>query len=95
MLETTRIYIADISVLKDSSVFEKLLKTVPGYRQRKAMSFKFPKGKMQSLGVGLLLRKACEEAGLNCADERIAYGENEKPFLADCPGIHFNLSHSG
>ena len=95
MLETTRIYIADISVLKDSSVFEKLLKTVPGYRQKKAMSFKFPKGKMQSLGVGLLLRKACEEAGLAGADERIAYGENEKPFLADCPGIHFNLSHSG
>ncbi|MBR3074041.1 MAG: 4'-phosphopantetheinyl transferase superfamily protein [Fibrobacter sp.] len=59
------------------------------------MSFKFPKGKMQSLGVGLLLRKACEEAGLAGADERIAYGENEKPFLADCPGIHFNLSHSG
>ncbi|WP_290947271.1 4'-phosphopantetheinyl transferase superfamily protein [Fibrobacter sp.] len=95
MLETTRIYIADISVLKDSSVFEKLLKAVPGYRQRKVMSFKFPKGKMQSLGVGLLLRKACEEAGLAGADERIAYGENEKPFLADCPGIHFNLSHSG
>ena len=95
MQETTRIYIADISVLKDSSVFEKLLKTVPGYRQNKAMSFKFPKGKMQSLGVGLLLRKACEEAGLNGADERIAYGENEKPFLAEFPGAHFNLSHSG
>ena len=95
MLETTRIYIADISVLKDSSVFEKLLKTVPRYRQKKAMSFKFPKGKMQSLGVGLLLRKACEEAGLNGADERIAYGENEKPYLAEFPGVHFNLSHSG
>ena len=62
MQETTRIYIADISVLKDSSVFEKLLRTVPEYRQKKAMSFKFAKGKMQSLGVGLLLRKACEDA---------------------------------
>ena len=94
MLETTRIYIADISVLKDSSIFEKLLKTVPEYRQKKAMSFKFAKGKMQSLGVGLLLRKACEEAGFAGADEHIAYGENEKPYLADCD-VQFNLSHSG
>ena len=94
MLETTRIYIADISVLKDSSVFEKLLRTVPEYRQKKAMSFKFAKGKMQSLGVGLLLRKACEDAGFAGADEHIAYGENEKPYLADCD-VQFNLSHSG
>ena len=94
MQETTRIYIADISVLKDSSVFEKLLRTVPEYRQKKAMSFKFAKGKMQSLGVGLLLRKACEDAGFAGADEHIAYGENEKPYLADCD-VQFNLSHSG
>jgi len=95
MQETTRIYIADISVLKESSVFEKLLKCVPEYRQKKAMSFKFEKGKVQSLGVGLLLRRACEEAGFAGADEHIAYGENEKPYLVDCPDLQFNLSHSG
>jgi 4'-phosphopantetheinyl transferase len=94
MQETTRIYIADISVLKESSVFEKLLKCVPEYRQKKAMSFKFEKGKVQSLGVGLLLRRACEEAGFAGADEHIAYGENEKPYLVDCPDLQFNLSHS-
>ena len=95
MLETTRIYIADISVLKDSSVFENLLKRVPAYRQKKAMSFKFPKGKMQSLGVGLLLHLACVEAGFEGADEHVAYGENGKPYLVDFPDVHFNLSHSG
>lgn len=95
MLETTRIYIADISVLKDSSVFENLLKRVPDYRQKKAMSFKFPKGKMQSLGVGLLLHLACVEAGFEGADEHVAYGENGKPYLVDFPDVHFNLSHSG
>ena len=95
MLETTRIYIADISVLKDSSAFENLLKRVPDYRQKKAMSFKFPKGQMQSLGVGLLLHKACEDAGIVGADERVAYGENEKPYLMDFPDVFFNLSHSG
>ena len=95
MLETTRIYIADISVLKDSSAFENLLKRVPDYRQKKAMSFKFPKGKMQSLGVGLLLHLACVEAGFEGADEHVAYGENGKPYLVDFPDVHFNLSHSG
>ena len=59
------------------------------------MSFKFDKGKMQSLGVGLLLQLACKEAGLEGADEHIAYGENGKPFLVDFPDVQFNLSHSG
>ena len=95
MLETTRIYIADISVLKEASVFESYLKKVPEYRQKKAMSFKFEKGKMQSLGVGILLRLACKEAGLEDADEHIAYGENGKPYLVDFPEVQFNLSHSG
>lgn len=95
MLETTRIYIADISVLKKASVFESFLKKVPENRQKKAMSFKFDKGKMQSLGVGLLLQLACKEAGLEGADEHIAYGENGKPFLVDFPDVQFNLSHSG
>ena len=95
MLESTRIYIADPSILKDASVFESFLKKVPEYRQKKAMSFKFDKGKMQSLGVGLLLQLACKEAGLDGADEHIAYGENGKPFLVDFPDVQFNLSHSG
>ena len=95
MLETTRIYIADVSILKDASVFESFLKKVPEYRQKKAMSFKFDKGKMQSLGVGLLLRQACKEAGLEGADDHIAYGENGKPFFVGFPDVQFNLSHSG
>ena len=95
MLETTRIYIADISVLKDPVIFENLLNQVPEYRQKKAMSFKFPKGKMQSLGVGLLLRQACVDAGLGLADAYVAYGENGKPYLTDFPEVQFNLSHSG
>ena len=95
VLETTRIYIADVSILKDASVFESFLKKVPEYRQKKAMSFKFDKGKMQSLGVGLFLLFSCKEAGFDGADEHIAYGENGKPFLVDFPDVHFNLSHSG
>lgn len=95
MLETTRIYIADTSVMKDPVIFGNLLKRVPEYRQKKALSFKFEKGKMQSLGVGLLLRMACADAGFGGADEHVAYGENGKPYLVDAPDVRFNLSHSG
>jgi 4'-phosphopantetheinyl transferase len=95
VIETIRVYIADISALKETSVFERFLGQVPEYRQKKAMSFKFPKGKMQSLGVGLLLKQACRDAGLLGADDHIAYGENGKPYLVDFPDVHFNLSHSG
>ena len=95
MVEITRVYIADISALKNAPVLERLLERVPEYRQKKVKSFKFEKGKMQSLGVGLLLQLACEEMGLGGADEHVAYGENGKPYLADFPNVHFNLSHSG
>ena len=95
VIETIRVYIADISALKETSVFERFLGQVPEYRQKKAMSFKFPKGKMQSLGVGLLLQMACRDAGFDGADNHIAYGENGKPYLVDFPDVHFNLSHSG
>jgi len=92
---TTKIYISDISALKEPAVFENLLKRVPEYRQKKTMSFKFEKGKIQSLGVGLLLQLACNEAGLAHADEHVAYGKNGKPYLIDFPKVQFNLSHSG
>ncbi len=90
----TKVYIADVSPLMDPAIFEKLLMRVPAYRREKAMRFKFQKNRAQSLGVGLLLRQACEDFGVAGADEFVVYGENEKPRFANCFGIHFNLSHS-
>jgi 4'-phosphopantetheinyl transferase len=90
----TLVYTADITALDDPAVFEKLLGTVPAYRREKAMRFKFPSGRAQSLGVGLLLRLACREAGIAGADENVVLGENGKPSFRDVPDVHFNLSHS-
>lgn len=43
-----------------------------------------------------LLRKALEEIyHLELEKLRIAYGSHGKPYLADLPHIHFNISHSG
>ena len=90
----TLVYTADISVLEDPAVFERLLGTVPAYRREKAMRFKFQSGRVQSLGVGLLLRIACRDFGIDGADENVVLGENGKPAFRDVPNVHFNLSHS-
>ena len=90
----TLVYTADISALNDPAVFERLLGAVPEYRREKAMRFKFPGGRMQSLGVGLLLKQACRDAGIEGADEDVVLGENGKPAFRNHPEIHFNLSHS-
>lgn len=89
-----QVYVADVSTLNDASAFERALSLVPEYRQEKALRFKFLKGQVQSLGVGLLLKKACADFGIAGADAHIAYGENEKPLFAEFPDVHFNLSHS-
>lgn len=88
------VYIVDVQPLLTPEVFERLLCRVPAYRQEKAKRFKFPSGRAQSLAVGLLLKKACEDFGIAGADEHVVLGENEKPEFADVKDFHFNLSHS-
>ena len=90
----TLVYTADISVLENPAVFERLLGIVPAYRREKAMRFKFQSGRMQSLGVGLLLHLACRDLGIQGADENVVLGENGKPAFRDFQNVHFNLSHS-
>ena len=90
----TLVYTADISALNDPAVFERLLGAVPEYRREKAMRFKFPGGRAQSLGVGVLLRQACRDFGIEGADAHVVLGENGKPAFRDAPEVHFNLSHS-
>lgn len=94
LIMDTLVYTADISALEDPAVFERLLGTVPAYRREKAMRFRFQSGRMQSLGVGLLLRLACRDFGIEGADENVVLGENGKPTFRDFPDVHFNLSHS-
>ena len=90
----TLVYTADLSPLQDPGTFERLLGAVPAYRREKAMRFKMMGGRIQSLGVGLLLKQACRDAGIEGADEDVVLGENGKPAFRNHPEIHFNLSHS-
>ena len=90
----TRVYIADVSTLSHKATFDRLYSFVPEYRRQKIDRIKNEAGKCLSLGVGLLLKGACEDFGIVGADEHILYTESGKPYFEKYSKILFSLSHS-
>lgn len=84
----------DVSPLADPRRFEAGMSALPWEKRReKVLSYRFGKDRRLCLGAGLLAAYALREAGVrDLAMDFLAFG---KPVLANCPGIHFNLSHSG
>lgn len=89
------IYILDINKLNEDFVFNKYLSRVSSERQRKVLSAKNREDKNRNLGAGLVLSYGLRQHGLDEQKTLLQYGENGKPYLAEFPHIHFNLSHSG
>lgn len=75
------------------------LNKVSTERREKILQMKNPNSQLRSLTAGILLQNAiCQKMGLSCEETPpffIGYEEKGKPYLADYPEIHFNLSHSG
>lgn len=94
------VYVMDMGRLLDETAEnEKTLKTLAAdlspFRREKIGAFLAWKAKVLSLGAGLLLDFGLQAYGLREKEVRIETGPYGKPYLAGCPGIHFNLSHSG
>lgn len=82
-----------IDVNKISSLgWEKIKKTLPEQRLKKAEELSVERDKKLSLAAGYLLTVALTEGGV--ADQTIEFGEFGKPRLKS-GGMCFNLSHSG
>ena len=94
MKNETKIYLADVSGLFDEEVFAGYYKTVSQRRQKKTDRMRRREGKCLSLGVELLLKKACEDFGIRYEDEVIVENKYSKPSFSGS-NIQFNLSHSG
>ena len=86
-------YLFDVSSLNDDS-FNKLLLSVKKYRRDKIEKLGLKESKYLSLGVELLIRKACKDFGINYLDEEIVIGEYGKPSFKNSK-YFFNTSHSG
>ena len=71
---------------------QRLLPLVSEQRREEALRYKHLFGQFACLKSYVMLRERLEEMGLS-HPFRFAYNEHGKPFLADHPEIHFNISH--
>ena len=90
-----RVYAADTGCLSDPVLFDRLYETVSRNRKAKIEMLCSKDAKLRSLGVGILLKRALAEKGINEADAVFCLDEYKKPYIEDHPEIFFNLSHSG
>ena len=67
--DVATVYTASIAPLYDDGLFSELYAQVSEIRQRKIDSMKFKKDKCLSLGVELLLMRACEDYGIDYYSE--------------------------
>ena len=86
-------YLFDISTL-DNETFNKLLLGVKKYRREKINKLGLLKNKYLSLGVEILIKKACEDFGIDYLNEDIIFNEHGKPSFKSSK-YFFNTAHSG
>jgi 4'-phosphopantetheinyl transferase len=86
-------YLFDISSFNDES-FSRLLGSVKEYRKEKIDKLSLKQSKYLSLAVELLIKKACEDFGIDYLNEEIEFNENGKPSFKNS-SYFFNTSHSG
>ena len=88
-----KVYTADVCVLEDQGLFDRLYRFVSPERRAKTDRMRFDKDKRLSLGAGALLERMLAECGVT--DFTFTTEQNRKPRLAGRNDIRFNLSHSG
>lgn len=74
---------------------ESALEKVSLQRREQALKFRFDEGRRLSLAVYLLLMEGLEKEYALTEPPIFGYHPEGKPFIANHPEIHFNLSHSG
>lgn len=98
----SKIYVADLTPLRDESLYNRYYNEVPAYRRAKIDRYRQNNDRIRSLGAGLLLSAALRDAEIDEREVSIEYNAHEKPYLVLnnasgdlTPDFHFNLSHSG
>lgn len=89
-----RCWLYDVSELYDEETYAVAMRHVTWQDRRMRIGrYRFAKDRCLSLGAGLLAEHALRKAG--ASDLSLGVGAYGKPYLQRCPGMHFNLSHSG
>ena len=93
MITKSKVYGIDVRFLEDQEAFDFWYDKMPSYRKSKIDAMKPLKGKLLSLGAGIILLKGLEEFG--CEGAEIAFSDNKKTYIDGADSLYFNLSHSG
>lgn len=91
----TELYAANIRPLENEPFFRSRYDALPPSRKKKVDSLRFLQDRQRSVGAWMLLEHALLDRGIAPEDIRLTCGDQGKPALADHPGVHFSLSHSG
>ena len=86
-------YLFDITQLNEDK-FNSLLSKVKEYRRNKISKLMMKESKYLSLAVELLIKKACEDFGIDYQNVEIGFNEHGKPSFKNS-GYYFNTAHSG
>lgn len=86
-----KLYVANVSVFEDQSLFNEALSNVSLLRRQKIKDLRFGRDKRLSLGVECLLRIALSNEGWT--DFEYQYDSNGKPYIKG--NLFVNWSHSG
>ena len=92
-----KVYMADISPLYDEEIYSRYYEKSIPHRKKKADRIKLQKSRCQSVGAGILLKKALTDVGIPKNLWEFKDTEKGRTELADAAElmIDFNLSHSG
>lgn len=92
-MSMVKVYIADVSVLREKDIYKKLYTRLDEARRCKAEQFLFEKDRRLSVGAGALLLYALKQEHVD--DFSIGVQQYGKPYVVGRENLHFNLSHSG
>ena len=88
-----KVYVAHTDALWSDETFARYYDTMPAWRKDKIDRLRRQEDRVRSLAAELLLRRALADVGVT--QYTVGCDEHGKPYLADHPGLFFNLSHAG
>lgn len=91
-MDSIKTYLLDITSIGEK--FNNLLFEVKKYRQEKIQKLTLKESKLLSLGVELLIKKACLDFGIDYENLEIVFNESGKPYFKNSK-YFFNTAHSG
>lgn len=93
-MSLTEVFLLDVPKISDDQ-FNNMLMFVSPDRVAKVQRLKSRNKQLQSLLAKLLLRAAlCDRLKVQNSELEFAVSEKGKPYLKNCTGVHFSISHT-